>query len=166
LLTEYEKENKENDTMNKQAPITLTFLSYTDLIAELVYRKVAEVRLQSGVRDKSSPGAGGAWCDYIVALTALDVDREGLPVILACTLRAGGCWETFKEQHPEHLANLDEASEIVEANLERNGFRVRPGVYAHDNGWGYANPDGLWFFRKENDKAVLMAGPSEQEAEE
>jgi hypothetical protein len=129
----------------------------------MVCRRIVEVRLQSGTRNTSSCGAGGAWCDYIITLTALDVDGADAPVVLACTLRAGGCWELFKEQHLEHLANLDEASEIVEANLERNGFRVRPGVYTHDSNWGYANPDGLWFFRKENDKAILMAGAGESD---
>jgi hypothetical protein len=147
--------------MNKQttvATITLTFVSYMDFVAELVRREVSEARLTSGTRAKPVSDGPGPFLDYIVILTALDGKRHGTPEVLTCTLRVGGCWDLFQEQHPECSANLRAASEIVRDNLKRWGFCVRPGVYAHDSNWGYATPSGLWHFQNENGLAVLTPG--------
>jgi hypothetical protein len=142
---------------------TLTFLRYADFVAELVRREVEAVRLERGTRNKPIANAPDAYLDYVVVLTALDDERNGsgTPEVLVCTLQVGGCWEMFKSRHPEYSANLRAAAELVKTNLEQWGLSVRPGVYAHDNNWGYASPDGLWHFQEEDGKAILVAGPGE-----
>jgi hypothetical protein len=156
---------KENTTMNKQRATTLTFSSYTDFVVELVRREVGEVRLESGTRSKPVSKGPGAYLEYVVILTALDAGRNGLPVVLACTFQVGGCWDVFEDQHPENRENLRLATDVVEADLNHWGIiDVHPGVYAHDADWGYAVPDGLWHFCKQDGKAILVPEPAEGHA--
>jgi len=139
-----------------QQPIaTLTFLSYTDFVAELAHQHLAKVRLESGSRDRPVSGAPGPFREYIVTLTAL-TDVIGAPEVLACTFRVGGCWEIFKDQHPEHQTNLEQAVAAIRVDLEKEGIAVRPGVYAHETHWGYATADGLWHFQKDGEKVTLV----------
>jgi hypothetical protein len=149
--------------MDKQIA-TLTFSSYTDFVVELARREVGEVRLESGTRSKPVSQGPGAYLEHVVILTALDTERSDLPVVLACTFRVGGCWDVFKNQYPENRENLRLVTDVVEADLTHWGIDVRPGVYAHDADWGYAVPDGLWHFCKEDGKAILVPEPAEGHA--
>ncbi len=143
-------------------------LGYTDFVVELARRKIGEVRLWSGTRGQSVPDSPGPYLDYIIVLTALD-NRGNSPVVLACKFYMGGCWEIFKDQHPENVANLEKAVVVLEADLNHWALDVRSGVYAHDNtgayahdnNWGYAASGGLWHFRKQDGKAILIAEPAE-----
>ena len=133
---------------------TLTILSYRDFIAELSRREITELRLESETRDENR-GAPGPWRNYIVTLTATSTST-GSPEVLACTFRVGGCWEIFSDQHPECRSNLAIAVEVLTEDLGAAGLAVLLGVYAHETSWGYAHPSGLWHFRKDGEKHILI----------
>jgi len=141
--------------MSQNTIPTLSFLSYAEFLVELTCQEIGQVRLQAGTRGRPVSGAPGLHLDYILTLTALSANEAGVPQVLACTFRVGGCWAVFRDQHPENQANLDVATELVRADLDQQGITVLPGVYAHETNWGYATPDGLWRFQKDNGKAIL-----------
>ncbi len=87
----------------------------------------------------------------------------GSPMVLACTFRVGGCWEIFSDQHPECRSNLAKAVEVLTEDLGAAGLAVLPGVYAHETSWGYAHPSGLWHFRKDGEKHILIPGAAPDE---
>jgi hypothetical protein len=140
---------------------TLTFLSYRDFVAELSRREITELRLESGTRDENR-GAPGPWRNYIVTLTAVSTGA-GLQEVMACTFRVGGCWEIFSDRHPECSNNLAGAVEVLTEDLQALGIAVLPGVYAHETNWGYGHPSGLWHFRRDGEKHILIPGGAPDE---
>lgn len=135
---------------------TLTLLSYDDSVAELSRRNLNEVRLETGTRDENRSAPAPLRND-IIALTAENVEN-GITDVLACTFRGGGCWELFADRHPECTGNLENAVEILTTTLQADGAAVSPGVYAHYTPWGYAHNPGLWRYRKDGEKPILVPG--------
>jgi hypothetical protein len=121
--------------MCKSTP-TLTFLSYTDFLGELAQRRLTEVRLQEVVRQE-------VYDSYLLVLTALASSDAGRAEVLVCNLQVAR-GQPMSNRHEQHHANLRTAAEIVRLNLTGQGFSVRPGVWAHESGWGSPHRPARW----------------------
>jgi len=123
-------------------PITLTFFTLADFIAELQRRDFGFVRCEAITMDSGS-GAAGPWRKYIIELTAFD---ETVPEVLSCPILVGETWATFARNEP-HSENLAEAKKLVVTHLSEHSFTVLPGVYHHEK-TGVAGAN-LWHWDKD-----------------
>jgi hypothetical protein len=129
-------------------PVTLTFFSLDDFLADLKRREFGFVRCEATTLDRGG-GQAGPLRRYMVTLTAHD---EQVSEVLACTLIVGECWALFADHEPHHSENLARAKEIVWAHLVDSGLTVLPGVYHHEKD-GRATCD-LWRFDRESKRLL------------
>lgn len=130
--------------------VTLGFYTLADYKAELKRRELGRgldivspaVRCEALTLDKPSKDGAISFRSYLVMLTAYD-KRAG--EVLACAVHTGNGIAAFAQQEP-HAENLIKAHELIKADLERDGYQVLPGEYAHEatgraicDLWGYDN---------------------------
>lgn len=127
--------------------VTLGFYTLDDYKAELERRGLEAIRCEALTKDKPTKMGddtpGPASRQYLVTLTCYD---KPAGEVLACEIHTGAGLAVFADREP-HAANLIKAHELIKADLERAGFEVLPGEYAHEP-TGRAICD-LWHYDKE-----------------
>ena len=134
--------------LQNTSPLTLTFFSLDDFLAELKRRESGFVRCEATTLDRGG-GQVGPLRRYMVTLTVHD---EQVHEVLACTLIVGECWALFADHEPHHSENLATAKEIVHTHLADNDLTVLPGVYHHEKD-GRATCS-LWRFDRESKRLL------------
>lgn len=124
----------------KRFPITLTFFTLTEFIAELQRRSLKTVRCEATTED-SGRGQLGPMRQFLVDLTAYDILTGE---VLACSFLIGMCWVAFAEHESYHADNLDLAKTLVTEHLAESGFAVLSGRYHHEEDGRAVS--GLWRF--------------------
>lgn len=140
--------------MKQQHPITLTFFSLSDFVAEVKRRSLHTVYCEAIQQDKGMGRAPSSMRRYLLVLTAL-----GGPTVLACVILTGRVWAIFAKDEPRYAENLGKAKEIVTQHLTDLSIEVRSGMYHHqENGLATS---GLWRFDENKRLVPLVEKPDE-----